>query len=109
MNASLRLALAFLGSLALLNGPILAEGTVECLLDNRMGVALTLYVDGDYGCGPALPNLTCTAQVPIGPQLWEAKNGDKVIASLNTTVVQGKNRVFLVCNIDPRTQRCVGM
>lgn len=109
MNVTSRFALGFFGSLALATAPTGAESTQEVMLDNRMSYSLTLYVDGKFGCGPALAGLSCVAQVPVGPQLWEAKSGEKVIASKNATVTAGSSRVFLVCMIDPDTQRCRGM
>lgn len=49
-------------------------------LQNNTKLWLNLYIDGNFGCGPVMPNGFCTSSIKAGPHLLEAKKGGEIVA-----------------------------
>jgi hypothetical protein len=65
-----------------------AQATAQITMVNKSQATLTLYIDGNFGCGPVgpigrftnSPGLFCTSSITAGPHNLEARDGDKVVA-----------------------------
>ena len=88
--------------------PAHAQSTLhaQVTMENKTDQIFDLWVNGQYGCR-ALAGLDCTAQIPIGPQLWEARNNGQTKQSKDVgDVLPGASLVWTVCYVVPDGSRC---
>ena len=52
-----------------------AQALAQITLQNKLNVQLNLYIDGEFGCGPVLPNGFCTSSVAAGTHTLDARTG----------------------------------
>lgn len=81
--------LALAASMGLAAAAVYA-GTIDLGFDNKTDIALSMFVDGAFGCY-ALPNLTCTAKVETGSHLLTAKSGDRIVVSDTQDIEPGSS------------------
>jgi hypothetical protein len=60
-------------------GASMAQASAQITLQNNTKYQLSLYIDNNFGCGPALPRGFCTSSVTAGPHLLEARKGEEVV------------------------------
>ncbi len=52
-----------------------AFGMAQINMQNNTQHQLNLFIDGNFGCGPVLPNGFCTSSVTPGSHKLEARKG----------------------------------
>ena len=71
-------------------------------LQNNTSFWLNLYIDGNFGCGPVMPNGFCTSSVTAGSHLLEARKGQEVVASQGAVNIgDGTSPTWTVTIEDP--------
>lgn len=80
----------------------MAYAMAQISLQNNTKLWLNLYIDGNFGCGPVMPNGFCTSSVKAGPHLLEAKKGEEVVYYENgVNIGDGTSPTWTVTIEDP--------
>ena len=58
----------------------MAYAMAQISLQNNSNLWLNLYIAGNFGCGPVMPNGFCTSSVKEGVHRLEARKGQKTVA-----------------------------
>jgi hypothetical protein len=87
-----------------------AYAMAQITMVNRSQLTLSLYIDGNFGCGPVMPlghftnspGLFCTSSITPGPHLLEARDGEKVMKHEdNVNIGDGTSPTWTVTIEDP--------
>jgi hypothetical protein len=87
-----------------------ASAMAQITMVNRSQLTLSLYIDGNFGCGPVMPlghftnspGLFCTSSITPGPHLLEAREGEKVMKHEdNVNIGDGTSPTWTVTIEDP--------
>ena len=71
-------------------------------MQNNTSLWLNLYIDGNFGCGPVMPNGFCTSSVNAGPHVLEARKGQEVVATeKGVNIGDGTSPTWTVSLEDP--------
>jgi hypothetical protein len=73
-------------------------------LQNNTNFWLSLYIDGNFGCGPVMPSGFCTSSVTPGGHVLDARKGrdpSTVIASQSVSIGDGTSPTWTVHFEDP--------
>src|SRR5271157_5142560 len=74
-----------------------AQANAQITLQNNSKYQLNLYIDHNFGCGPALPRGFCTSSITAGLHLLEAKKGEEIMRTEeNVNIGEGSSPVWTV-------------
>jgi len=81
-----------------------AYSMAQISLQNNTSFWLNLYIDGNFGCGPVMPNGFCTSSITPGSHVLDArKKGEPstIIASEAVNIGDGSSPTWTVAIEDP--------
>jgi hypothetical protein len=84
-----------------------AYAMAQITMVNRTSVQLTLYIDGNYGCGPAMPNgLYCTSSITAGEHTLTAQGSNGQSISRTIVIQDGSSPTWTICYADDTSPAC---
>lgn len=96
------LFIAFIFSILVLTHVSNSYSMAQISMQNNTSFWLNFYIDGNFGCGPVMPNGFCTSSVKAGPHDLEAKAGQEVKAiEQGVSIGDGTSPTWTVTIEDP--------
>ncbi len=93
--------------LVMLSAPQKAYAMAQITMVNQTKVQLTLYIDGNFGCGPALPHGNfCTSSVTPGPHTLRAVAPNGQYMEERMDIPDGASPSWTVCYANDNSGPC---